>query len=180
MNVGSDSDNESEISVEELEFSETECWTSSENEDEEEWDLEETHQETAHLASIICLPVKAADADPTMASAFIRGDSGPFPRAFRIAVKLNGANHTATVDNGASATFMHPATANIRGLKTHRYEVPKTLCLGTKGSKAKINAFCFAELTVGVVKKRQRFELAMVEDEVLIGRDFLRAHDCAI
>ncbi|GAA5986355.1 hypothetical protein JCM11641_005352 [Rhodosporidiobolus odoratus] len=33
---------------------------------------------------------------------------------------------------------------------------------------------------VGRVKKRPRFEIAQVEDEVLVGRDFLRAHNCLI
>ncbi|GAA5915512.1 hypothetical protein JCM5296_004703, partial [Sporobolomyces johnsonii] len=88
--------------------------------------------------------------------------------------------HRATVDNGSSTTFMHPATVAVRGIKVLKYEKPKTLKLGTKGSKAKILAFCFAKLEVGKVNKRQRFEIAQVEDEVLIGRDFLRAHDCTL
>ncbi|GEM09853.1 hypothetical protein Rt10032_c09g3870 [Rhodotorula toruloides] len=136
----------------------------------------------AHLASVVCLPAELVGIDDlTLASAFTQGEETVFPRSFRVPVTIDGsAGHTATVDSGASTTFMHPATAVLRGIKALKYDKPRTLRLGTKGSRAKINAFCFAELTIGEVTRRQRFEIAQVEDEVLLGRDFLRAHKCSI
>ncbi|GEM09647.1 hypothetical protein Rt10032_c08g3664 [Rhodotorula toruloides] len=168
-------DCDEETVSEELEFSETEYWPSSSDDDSEAGN-------DAHLASVVCLPAELVGIDDlTLASAFTQGEETVFPRSFRVPVTIDGsAGHTATVDSGASTTFMHPATAVLRGIKALKYDKPRTLRLGTKGSRAKINAFCFAELTIGEVTRRQRFEIAQVEDEVLLGRDFLRAHKCSI
>ncbi|GAA5880145.1 hypothetical protein JCM1840_007629 [Sporobolomyces johnsonii] len=71
----------------------------------------------------------------------------PYPRSIRVPIGINGTdNLSATVDTGASHTFLHPNAVRVANVKVQRYIKPKTLKLGTKGSRVKINAYAFIDL----------------------------------
>ncbi|GAA5918881.1 hypothetical protein JCM5296_001177 [Sporobolomyces johnsonii] len=104
-----------------------------------------------------------------------------YPRSIRVPIGINGTdNLSATVDMGASHTFLHPNAARVANVKVQRYIKPKTLKLGTKGSRAKINAYAFIDLHIGGEVIPRRVEIGSVEDDILLGRDFLRPHRCKV
>ncbi|GAA5999513.1 hypothetical protein JCM11641_002664 [Rhodosporidiobolus odoratus] len=82
-----------------------------ESEDEAEGE-EEVSTDEPQLANI-----QHGKEKPRLQSTFVPQEK-LFPQTFRIPVALDGVEgHCATVDNGSSATFMHPSTAMVRGLK---------------------------------------------------------------
>ncbi|SGZ11768.1 BQ5605_C028g10456 [Microbotryum silenes-dioicae] len=60
------------------------------------------------------------------------------------------------------------------------YDQAQTLRLGTKGSRSKVNSYCILDIEFAGVKKPQRFEVANVYYDVIIGDDFLRKYDCVV
>ncbi|KAK4699843.1 hypothetical protein P7C70_g6412, partial [Phenoliferia sp. Uapishka_3] len=96
-------------------------------------------------------------------------------------IKLHGKEgFKAFIDTGSDNSLVAPYLA--RTLKAHirQHLTPKILRLGTKGSHAMINSYCFLEMELAGIKKLQRFDVANVFTDCVIGRDVLRTHACAI
>ncbi|KAK4701087.1 hypothetical protein P7C70_g5150, partial [Phenoliferia sp. Uapishka_3] len=96
-------------------------------------------------------------------------------------IKLHGkSGFKAFIDTGSDNSLIAPYLA--RTLKAHirAYLTPKVLRLGTKGSHAMINSYCFLDMELAGIKKVQRFDIANVFTDCVIGRDVLRTHACSI
>ncbi|SCV70782.1 BQ2448_3544 [Microbotryum intermedium] len=105
----------------------------------------------------------------------------PFTKYVSVPVKLEDqSGFNATIDTGASHTFIHPSLPKRLKVKMVRYPTPRNLKLGTKGSRSKIVGFCYLNWTIADLTTCQRFEIANIDDDVLVGRDFLRKHDAVV
>ncbi|SGY15130.1 BQ5605_C013g07258 [Microbotryum silenes-dioicae] len=105
----------------------------------------------------------------------------PFTKYVSVPIKLEDQpGFNATIDTGASHTFIHPSLPKRLGVKMVRYPMPRNLKLGTKGSRSKIIGFCYLNWTIADLMTRQRFEIANIDDDVLGGREFLRKHDTVV
>ncbi|GAA5915664.1 hypothetical protein JCM5296_000043 [Sporobolomyces johnsonii] len=70
-----------------------------------------------------------------------------YPRPVRVPIAINGVgNMSGTVDTGASHTFLHPNAARAANVVLQWYIKLKTLHLGPKGSRSRINAYAHIEL----------------------------------
>ncbi|SCV69347.1 BQ2448_2367 [Microbotryum intermedium] len=110
-------------------------------------------------------------------------EEGAAPYTPQVTVEVTVADregYRAVVDTGASHTFIHPSVVQSLGLQILRYKYARNFKLGTKGSRAKVNAFCYAKFSCARVTKTQRFELANIEEDLLVGRDFLRTHKVVV
>ncbi|SGY12372.1 BQ5605_C011g06487 [Microbotryum silenes-dioicae] len=98
-----------------------------------------------------------------------------------VEVSVNGEDGIkAYVDTGASHTFMHASTAQRVQLPVHRYPEPLKLDLGTKGSKGTAQGFTITDWRCAGVSCRQLFIIANIDEEVLVGRDFIRKYRVVI
>ncbi|SCV67074.1 BQ2448_5720 [Microbotryum intermedium] len=105
----------------------------------------------------------------------------PFTKYVSVPVKLEDqSGFNATIDTGALHTFIHLLLPKRLKVKMVRYLTPRNLKLGTKGLRSKIVGFCYLNWTIADLTTRQRFEIANIDDDVLVGRDFLRKHDAVV
>ncbi|KAK4702880.1 hypothetical protein P7C70_g3340, partial [Phenoliferia sp. Uapishka_3] len=99
-------------------------------------------------------------------------------------IKLHGkSGFKAFIDTGSDNSLIAPYPAReVRILKAHirPYLTPKTLRLGTKGSHAMVNSYCYLEMELAGIEKLQRFDVTNVFTDCVIGRDVLRTHACSI
>ncbi|KAK4692447.1 hypothetical protein P7C70_g9127, partial [Phenoliferia sp. Uapishka_3] len=78
-------------------------------------------------------------------------------------IKLHGkSGFKAFIDTGSDNSLIAPYLARILKAHIRPYLTPKILKLGTKGSHAMINSYCFLEMELGGIKKLQRFDVANV------------------
>ncbi|GAA6003237.1 hypothetical protein JCM10207_001818 [Rhodosporidiobolus poonsookiae] len=108
-------------------------------------------------------------------------DNGPFPRLFVIKVGLKDEDgFEAAVDTGASDSAMKYSVANALNLQVKKYKKPIRVQLGTKGSRAMAHSYVECRFRCAGVDRQWKFMLLPIEEEVIIGRDFLRAHEASL
>ena len=82
----------------------------------------------------------------------------------------------AFIDTGSDNSLIAPYLARTLKAKVIRYLTPKVLRLGTKGSHSMTNSYCFLEMEVAGIKRSQRFDIANIFTDCVLGRDVLRTH----
>ncbi|KAK4699156.1 hypothetical protein P7C70_g7110, partial [Phenoliferia sp. Uapishka_3] len=89
-------------------------------------------------------------------------------------------NYSAFVDTGASNEIVPAYLPRQCKLRVHRYKTPKILKLGTKGSRAMINGYCYVPIEIGLVRTTAKADIANVGFDIILGRTFLRRHKAVI
>ena len=108
-------------------------------------------------------------------------EEGGFPPPMVAAMSLNGVDgFEAELDTGLSHSLMNPTIPSAMKLKIHQYETERKMNLGTKGSRAIIKAYCFADVQFANVKKTLKFDIANIAGDVIIGRNVMREHSLTI
>ncbi|KAK4700386.1 hypothetical protein P7C70_g5862, partial [Phenoliferia sp. Uapishka_3] len=107
----------------------------------------------------------------------ITEEEGAYPPPLVTPLTLNGVDgFEAQIDTGLSHSLMNPSIPIAMKLKLHQYITPRKMTLGTKGSRAVIKAYTFADVEIANVKKTMRFDIANIAADVIIGRNVMREH----
>ncbi|KAK4705029.1 hypothetical protein P7C70_g1182, partial [Phenoliferia sp. Uapishka_3] len=96
-------------------------------------------------------------------------------------ITLNGEpGFQAFVDTGSSLCIIAPDVVRSLKLKIHKYHSPKSLMLGTKGSRSVITSYCLVPIIFCGIHTTQKADVANIFSDFLIGRDLLRKHKVTV